>query len=145
LKRSFTRVQKAILQAVLKEVFELFKRIASGHEVKSVVCSELVYRCFDEASPKRKYALTIRDTFAPLSAEPQLLDSLDLETPEVNQTDYTLDAEYQEMFEQTKALFEQFNPQPITAASIVAPEMVSPRDLERSPNLTLIGRLCKES
>jgi hypothetical protein len=144
LKRPFNRVEKAALQAVLKEVFELYKCIASGGEAKSVVCSELVYRSFYEALPARKYALTIRGAFAPLQAGP-----LDFETPLASQDAYTLDAEYQDLLDQSEALFHQFNPPPspppLTAASVVAPEMVSPHDLERSPNLRRIGRLRKNA
>jgi hypothetical protein len=141
LKRTFTRVEKAILQAVLKEVFDLYQRIHSGGETKSVVCSELVYRSFYEAKPEHRYGLTLRDTFGPWQAGPQ---PLDFPTPVASrETDYALDAEYQDMLDQFETLARQIHPAPLTARSIVAAEMVSPRDLERSPNLKRIGRLRK--
>jgi predicted protein tyrosine phosphatase len=42
---------------LLDEVFDLLKSKSDG-KTKSVVCSEFVYRCFDEAEPN-KYGLTI--------------------------------------------------------------------------------------
>lgn len=145
---TFNRVEKAVMQALLALVFKLFKRIAEGGEVKSVVCSELVYRSFYEALPEKKYGLTIRGTFAPLQA------SADLDFDSLLQNDalqtYTLDPEYQDLLEQTEILFRQIAPplfvqenqNLLTAGSpFVAAEMVSPHDLQRSPNLKLIGRL----
>jgi hypothetical protein len=141
LKRTFTRVEKATLQAVLKEVFDLYKRIHDGGETKSVVCSELVYRSFYEAKPEHRYALTIRDTFGPLQAGPR---PLDFPTPVASRAaDYALDAEYQDMLTEFETLARQIHPAPLTANSVIAAEMVSPHDLERSPNLQLIGRLRK--
>jgi hypothetical protein len=141
LKRSFNRVEKAILQAVLKEVFDLYKRIHEGGETKSVVCSELVYRSFNEASPEHKYDLTIRGTFGPLQAGPQ---PLDFPSPVANQgADYALDADYQDTLVQLEALSRQVHPVALTGTSVIAAEMVSPHDLESSPNLKLIGRLRK--
>ena len=143
LKRTLTRVEKATLQAVLKEVFDLYKRIHDGGETRSVVCSELVYRSFYEAEPERRYALTIKDTFGPLQAGSQ---PLDFPSPVASQdAAYALDAEYQAMLKEFEARFRQVNPLPLTASSDIAAEMVSPHDLERSPNLKLIGRLRKKA
>jgi hypothetical protein len=60
-----------------------------------------------------------------------------------NGTGYALDTEYQDMLDQFDALFRQINPMALTASSAIAAERVSPHDLERSPNLKLIGRLNK--
>lgn len=154
---TFSRVEKAVMQALLAMVFKLFKRIADGGEVKSVVCSELVYRSFYEALPEKKYGLTIKGAFAALQA------SVDSDFDSLLQNDsgpalndaaqpYELDPEYQDLLEQTENLYRQIEPglfaperqDLLEAASpFVAAEMVSPHDLQRSPNLKLIGRLRK--
>jgi hypothetical protein len=69
---------------------------------------------------------------------------LDFPTPVANRdADYALDAEYQDMLDQFETLARQIHPAPLTASSVIAAEMVSPHDLERSPNLRWIGRLRK--
>jgi len=142
------RVDRAVLRAIIAMVFKLFKRIFEGKETKSVVCSELVYRSFYEAIPEKKYGLTIKGTLAPLKAG---LDSL-----VENESGGVLsgDTELHEMLEQAEQMYWKMNPQLASSKHeinsmlksgnpLVAAEMVSPHDLETSPNLELIGRIRK--
>lgn len=142
------RVDKAVLRAMIAMVFKLFKRIFEGKETKSVVCSELVYRSFYEAIPEKKYGLTIKGTLAPLNTR---LDSLVENEPGAAPAN---DTELDEMIEQAEQMYWEINPELASSKNeihsllnagnpLVAAEMVSPHDLEISPNLDLIGRIKK--
>ncbi len=142
------RIEKAVLRAIIAMVFKLFKRILEGKETKSVVCSELVYRSFYEAIPEKKYGLTIKGTLAPIAVQ---LDSLvENETLEASPPDKELD----ELLEQAEQMYWKINPELAPSKHeihsllkagnpLVSAEMVSPHDLELSPNLELIGRIKK--
>ena len=146
-KLPYGRVEKAVLRAILAMIFKLFKRILEGKETKSVVCSELVYRSFYEAIPKKKYGLTIKGTLAPLKAS---IDSL-VESELVE--DYQHDEEIENTISQIGKMYREINPELPASEEIlfslkagnplVAAEMVSPHDLQLSPNLEKIGRLGK--
>jgi hypothetical protein len=147
-KLPYSRVDKAVLRAIIAMVFKLFKRIFEGKETKSVVCSELVYRSFYEANPKKKYGLTIKGTLAPIKATlNSLAESESLE-------EYGQDEELQGMIAETENMYWKINPDLAPSKNelstllkagnpLVAAEMVSPHDLQLSPNLELIGRLKK--
>ncbi|MDR2112017.1 MAG: hypothetical protein LBQ62_02775 [Candidatus Accumulibacter sp.] len=140
-KRSFTRMEKSILQAMLEQVLDLFQRISNGSQVKPVVsCSELVYRSFHEARGRR-YSL-IWDARDILRTGPR---TIEVPRAPVSQDGQALGAEYQHMLERLETLFQRINPSAplITDSGIaeIAPEIVGPRILERSPSLRLIGRL----
>lgn len=142
------RVEKAVLRAVIDMVFKLFKRILEGKETKSVVCSELVYRSFYEAIPEKKYGLTIKGTLAPLSVRlGSLVENESLEP-------YPVDEELNEMLEKAEQMYWKINPGLEASKNeinyllkagnpLVSAEMVSPHDLQISPNLELIGRIKK--
>lgn len=145
-----TRVEKAVLRAIIAMVFKLFKRILEGKETKSVVCSELVYRSFYEAIPKKKYGLTIKGTLAPIMVQ---LDSLvENETLEASPPDKELN----QLLEQAEQMYWKINPELAPSKHkidsllkagnpLVSAEMVSPHDLQISPNLELIGRIKKSA
>lgn len=146
-KMPYGRVEKAVLRAILAMIFKLFKRIIEGKETKSVVCSELVYRSFYEAIPKKKYGLTIKGTLAPLKAK---IDSL-VENELVE--GYQRDEEIENTINQIEQMYREINPEFPASEEIVsslragnplvAAEMVSPHDLQLSPNLEKIGRVRK--
>ncbi|WP_197076350.1 hypothetical protein [Photobacterium iliopiscarium] len=128
-------IEKVVLRNVLDQVFKLLKRIIKGNEVKAVVCSELVYRSFYEATNDRKYGLTIKDALLNVTTNIESHIDEDIVTRmneiekmylEVNSMDINLDMN----------LYGKGNP-------LVAAEMVSPNDLSLSPNLEMIGRLKK--
>lgn len=129
------RIEKIVLRSVLDQVFKLLKGIVKGKEVKSVVCSEFVYRSFYEATKDRKYGLTITDTLTPITTNIEnhidedivnKINEIEKMYLDINKNDMNLDVN----------LFGKGNP-------LVASEMVSPNDLSLSPNLELIGRLKK--
>ena len=144
------RVEKAALRFIISMVFKLFKRILEGKEVKSVICSELVYRSFYEAIPEKKYGLSIKGTLAPIMVQ---LDSLvENESSEA----YPPDEELNSMIEQAEQMYWEFNYElaPFkgdihsllkAGNPLVSAEMVSPHDLQISPNLELIGRIKKSA
>ncbi len=147
-KLPYNRVEKAVLRAALAMIFKLFKRILEGKETKSVVCSELVYRSFYEAIPKEKYGLTIRGTLAPLKIS---LDSL---VENESNEDYLRDEEIENTINQIEQMYWEIKPELVASKDeihtllkagnpLVAAEMVSPHDLQLSPNLEKIGRLRK--
>lgn len=147
-KLPYNRVEKAVLRAVIDMVFKLFKRIFEGKETKSVVCSELVYRSFYEAIPEKKYGLTIKGTLAPITVR---LDSI-VENESLES--YPLDEELNQMIEQAEQMYWKINPELAPSKHeihsllkagnpLVSAEMVSPHDLQLSPNLELIGRIKK--
>lgn len=147
-KLPYGRVEKAVLRAVLAMIFKLYKRIEEEKETKSVVCSELVYRSFYEAIPKKKYGLTISGTLAPLKAS---LNSL---VENESDEDYLHDEEIEKTIKQVEQMYWKIKPELAASKNeihsllkagnpLVAAEMVSPHDLQLSPNLEKIGRLRK--
>ena len=139
-------VIRTALRLIIDEVFDLFKSIAEGKEAKSVVCSELVYRCYYEANsvPPNKYGLAIKGTLGSDDSskdgfieEENLLDLYDEKTIEKAK-------KIEEYFWQINPNFNQENNLLLEGGSpFVAPEMVTPKDLQTSSNLVKIGRLVK--
>lgn len=146
-KLPYWHIDKSVLRTLLALIFKLFKRIISGKETKSVVCSELVYRSFYEAIPEKKYGLSIKGTLNPLK---ESLNSI-VENDAGNE--YERDAEIDLQIDQLSSMFQEINPELSTADDkiallksgnpLVAAEMVSPHDLQVSPNLMKIGRIVK--
>ncbi|AOY60072.1 MULTISPECIES: hypothetical protein [Desulfococcus] len=147
-KLPYGRVEKAVLRAVLDMIFKLFKRIAEGRETKSVVCSELVYRSFYEAVPEKKYGLSIKGALAPFKGR---LDSLvenesgedDLHDAEIEETIRRIERTYWEIRPELAASKDEIHTLLKAGNPLVAAEMVSPHDLQISPNLEKIGRVRK--
>lgn len=147
-KLPYSRVEKAVLRAVLAMIFKLFKRIFEGKETNSVVCSELVYRSFYEAIPKKKYGLAISGTLAPLKAS---LDSLveneaveaDSHDDDIEKTVNQIEQMYWEIKPELAASKDEIHYLLKAGNPLVAAEMVSPHDLQLSPNLEKLGRLRK--
>ncbi|MCP3867694.1 MAG: hypothetical protein GY703_06275, partial [Gammaproteobacteria bacterium] len=124
-------------------------RILEGKETKSVVCSELVYRSFYEATPKKKYGLSITGTLAPLKvrlnslveneavAEASRDEEIENQIRQIEQVYWDIRPELAPSKEEVHHLLKAGNP-------LVAAEMVSPHDLQLSPSLEKIGRLIKQ-
>lgn len=145
-KMSITKLDGAILRATLAMIFKVFKRILAGTKVKSVICSELVYRSFYEAGSD--YGLSISGTISPFIS----FDDTLVRRDEVATTTHGEDVE--ETLGKLEDMYKQINPQyqpeepcalilPRIAARnpLVAAELVSPRDLQQCPNLVRLGRL----
>jgi hypothetical protein len=136
----------------LAEFIKYFKpRVTSGKE--DVTCSELTYRCFYEAetTPAGKYGLDIAGTLHPdghvikmfaAKASPANM-GLDQETialfKEATEVLMQIRPEFHRNLKHTLGSGNDIN---IMAANPnVCADMVTPRDIQKSPNLELIGRL----
>lgn len=120
---------------------------------KNVVCSELVYRCFYEAGadPEGKYGLTIRGTIspdgrlikAPVAATGGPDMRLDRQTAAVFQHAAEILAQIRpDLRANLRGALERNHSMRIRSANPnVSADMVSPCDLQKSPNLERIGRL----
>jgi hypothetical protein len=140
----FTRMEKTPLQTAFKEVFELFRRIADGDEEKPVVCSEFIYRSFHEAGRGIETPLSWRrPPYLEIVRPPPADFRSMLARHFIN---FALDTEYKDLLDQCKILFFRINPTGSLAAdSDIAADMITPRDLEESPSLRLIGRLVRST
>jgi hypothetical protein len=110
-----------------------------------MICSELVYRCYTEAGPP--YAIRVRGSDVPkLAAAPTPMVRAEALTPD--EVDFKREAA---TFLLNYAVAKKRNlgtrefafattPGDIVAASAVA-DFVTPRDLETSPNLQMVGTL----
>ena len=120
---------------------------------EQVTCSEMVYRCYYEAesTPQGKFGLTIRGTLNPNG---MLIKTLAWESdaifPELDRETRKLLAEAESLFWQVQSRL-RGNSDPYSAAEgdrrskaanpNVCGDLVTPRDLQMSPNLELMGRL----
>ena len=120
---------------------------------KNVVCSELVYRCFyeAEAEPEGKYGLTISGTINP---DGQLIKAF---ASGATPADMGLDSDTAALFQKAANVLLQIKPdlQPNLRHSLesgnhirimaanpnICADMVTPCDLQKSPNLELVGKL----
>ncbi len=136
---------KRLLREVLDLAAGLVAKIVSlGHE--PMICSELVYRSFDEAERKRKYTLRIRG----LSLARAIARSvgrrpsrrarpLDKDTAAFEQSR----ARFLEAFVAARRGGKRRIPSAAgrRAAAIIVPDFVTPKDLETSGDLEGIGTL----
>jgi hypothetical protein len=146
------KLGKANLRLFLDQMIRFFKE-NSERRKKQVTCSEMVYRCFydADAAPKGKYGLTVRVTIGP---DRQLIKGLQSSSREIHPE---LDGDTQRLLREAEDLFlqnqsglrDEFAPvgQPHIILGAKAPnpnvnaDLVTPRDLQMSPNLKLLGRL----
>ena len=146
------KLGKANLRYCLDQMIRFFRDDPADLK-KQVTCSEMVYRCFYEAevTPKGKYGLTIRITLGPAG---HLIKSLDHNIPGAYPV---LDGTTESLLQEAKDLFLQIKPgfrknpdllinrQAVPGAKAPNPnvnaDLVTPGDLQRSPNLELLGRL----
>ncbi len=146
------KLGKATLRYCLDQMVRFYKKDWNKQK-ELVTCSEMVYRCFYEADagPNGKYGLTIRITIAPGG---KLIKSI---TDKSTIADPALDQKTDALLQEAKALFMQtkagsvnpsqpFRPaQPIVQSKAPNPNvnanLVTPGDLQKSPNLELLGRL----
>lgn len=126
---------------------------SSTRRKENVICSELVYRCFYEADaePQGKYGLTISGTINP---DGHLIKAL---ASGAKPADMGLDQETKALLDQAAKVLLQIRPdlqvnfspasKPGNSLRIksanpnVCADMVTPYDLQKSPNLEPIGRL----
>ena len=133
-----------ILRRILDSAAEVIAGMIHGGK-EPMICSELVYRCFTEAGPS--YAIRVRGSDAPAAAgDTAMVAGAEVLTPEA--ADFRREAA---SFLLNYAVAKGRNlgsrefsmattPGDIVSASAVA-DFVTPRDLETSPNLQMVGTL----
>lgn len=145
-----------VLRAILdRAAWVLAKLMGGGKE--PMICSELVYRCYAEATNDGKYALTIRgaDVLAPEAATtvatvaPAFAPNQIMTTTAAASMDPLIDEKthFLAMYAAAKGL----PAAPLIAAATrgsgigiaAIPDFVTPRDLSRTPNLTFVGTLAQ--
>jgi hypothetical protein len=146
------KLGRARLRYWLDKFIRHFKEDSTGGK-ENVVCSELVYRCFyeAEAEPEGKYGLSISGTIGP---DGHLIKAF---ASGAKPADMGLDPETAALFQKGANVLLQIKPdlQPNLRHSLepgnhigimaanpnVCADMVTPYDLQKSPNLELIGKL----
>ncbi len=133
---------KKVLRKVLDNATDLiFKLLDKG--IRPMVCSELVYRCFDEADGNEKYQLSIS-----AFTLNELIRNSKEELVEISKVDNTLDENVDIELKESKERFleayrkvkESENLHMNSIADPVA-SCVSPKDFENSKDLIGVGRL----
>ena len=152
-KRPTSQLGKDTLRFVIDELYNYYKKIKGVKEPKMVVCSELVYRIFYEAEsvPEHKYGLAIKDTLHPVEftnesfveAEKLFKEESDEEVIRLNKKLEELEELFWQVHPHISHLKQKNNNLLEGGSPFVAPELVSPRDLQYSPNLVKLGRLAK--
>jgi len=133
---------KKLLRDVLDHAADLiFKQLDKG--VMPMVCSELVYRCFDEADDNKKYQLSI----SALTLN-QLIKNSKEESIQVCNVENTLEQNVDIELKKAKERFlEAYNRVKETENSLIdsitdpVASCVSPKDFEDSKDLIKVGRL----
>lgn len=144
------KLGQAKIRYWLAKFVEHFKAYATGKK-EEVTCSELIYRCFYEAiaTPPAKYGLTIRGALGPGGALIQMLSTK--ATPAQIGLDPKTAAIVDEAVQVLLRLRPQFNSYLTSAMKAgkgvhimaanpnVCADMVTPYDLQKSPNLIKVG------
>ncbi|MCM1989951.1 hypothetical protein [Oceanirhabdus seepicola] len=132
---------KKLLRGILDQAADfIFKQLDKG--VVPMVCSEIVYRCYDEADNNKKYQLSISDlTLNKFSKHSQ---EVKVEGFAIENTMDDLDRDFKKSEERFLEAYykkkEKENKLKGTFTDMVD-SCVSPKDLEDSKELTKIGRL----
>jgi hypothetical protein len=137
--------EKKMLRIILDHAMDaVYKILDKGQQ--PMICSEVVYRCFDEAPTNEKYALRIQGTsFNILKARIKMQYSLSS-----FKTGADISNHEDEDFEKARQNFinawtkakqnRNFASYAKAEPGLTVASCVSPHDLETSPNLTRIGR-----
>jgi hypothetical protein len=137
------KLGRANIRYWLDRMIRFFRDVAADQK-EQVTCSEMVYRCYFEAesAPRGKFGLTIRGTldsmgmlvkaFAPNSSAVY---------PELDRESRELLAEAEGLFWQLQYSASEGGFRSKAANPNVCGNMVTPRDLQMSLNLELMGRL----
>ena len=146
------KLGQARLRYWLAKFIKYFEDSSTSRK-ENVICSELVYRCFYEADaePQGKYGLTISGTINP---DGHLIKAL---ASGAKPADMGLDLETKALLDQAAKVLLQIRPdlqgnfspsskpgnnlRIRSANPNVCADMVSPCDLQKSPNLVPVGRL----
>lgn len=150
---------KVILRIVFDNLFSLIAKMLDKGE-KPMVCSELVFRCFDEAAPEEKYTLKIKGSGYQCTHEANgeltkdaLLEVVEAETglteKSLSAEELQIEAEFEEAKNKFMQIFLEAHGEEVPTdedvlmanfEKIVA-TWVTPSDLKNSPSLVKVGRL----
>jgi len=133
---------KKLLRGILDQAADLIFRLLDKGIVP-MVCSELVYRCYDEADNNKKYQLSISDftvnKFMKNSQEAKTAVST-IENTVDNNMDIALKKSKERFLEAYNKVKEKENSMKWSINDL-ADSCVSPKDFEYSKDLIKIGRL----
>ncbi|CAN5566079.1 hypothetical protein BH10BAC5_BH10BAC5_20060 [soil metagenome] len=128
-----------LIKNILEHALDILNRIiADGKE--PMICSELVYRCFDEADLNGKYSLFIKGIEQKINLEEiqkiDYIDNIIREKREVQE----LREKFLNKYIKRKTKNSNYEASVEAILSTIA-DFVTPHDLIDSPNLKLVGRL----
>ncbi|AKL96297.1 hypothetical protein CACET_c28520 [Clostridium aceticum] len=131
------KIMRSILDNATAYIFEMLDKGTTP-----MVCSELVYRCFDEADLEKKYqlgieTLTIEDLKDTLKKEVLKIKDSDEIAQELDKELMEAKEKFVEAWSKVKQGENTIHGLPLDPASAC----VTPKDLEKSPDLQKIGRL----
>ncbi|AOY78135.1 hypothetical protein [Clostridium formicaceticum] len=132
---------KKIMRSILDNATAyLFKLLDKG--TTPMVCSELVYRCFDEADSEKKYqltieALTLEDFKGILDKEALKIESTNEVVEELDKELIQAKQKFMEVWRKVKQEENTMHALPLDPVSAC----VTPKDIEKSPDLEKLGRL----
>jgi len=128
---TFTDLELAAINLVFIEAVAVLEEL-SGEGTKSQICSSLIYEVFEKAVPAQ-YALKVTDALGGESVE-DLAESFAVKVKSRNS----------ELAASVTSFAEAYAKHMGTSLAVVA-GLVTPKSLQESPNLNLVGRLAKPS
>ena len=132
------RWQRILLAYLVKAANWLLKKLRREKK-EFVVCSEFVYRIFDEATPPSQYTIKVGDiiSLSALAAPAGLMGAPQKPADSFEKASQEFLRLYFQNKPQLSASAQAINPPSVTA------DFITPRNLERSRSVELIGRLRK--
>ncbi|AOT72041.1 hypothetical protein [Geosporobacter ferrireducens] len=132
---------KKIIRSILDNAAAYSFRLLDKGTIP-MVCSELVYRCFDEADPGKKYQLSIEGLTLQSLKDNLARDFLSISNS--SEADMELDKALMDSKQKFIDAWSRLKEEEYTVDGLPADPAsacVTPRDLENSPNLQKLGRL----
>lgn len=131
-----------MLRNILENALSVLNRITEAGK-QPMICSELVFRCFNEALPKFRYDLSITgvDTMKSLPMGSEAPDKMFMGTSEELNDINSLRTEFLSKMAANQDTGINHKNTEGALKSIAVPDYVTPRDLISSRNLELVGRL----
>lgn len=138
-------VSKRILRTVLDAAADLIAKLIAGGK-EPMICSELVSRSFSEAGGKGKYALRIPGISLAARAARLVRMARRGKRPRMDKDTREFERARAAFLQAYVAARREARPGVARArarriAGVVVPDFVTPRDLERSRDLRVVGRL----
>ncbi|MDR3553657.1 MAG: hypothetical protein P4L55_02765 [Syntrophobacteraceae bacterium] len=130
-------IMRNIIESAADVIANIFK---CGKQ--PMICSELVYRCFDEAYPKYRIHVKSADlAYSKACSFDELLSSSVVTTPLETNGLASLHSDFLQNYLLAKHAFDSSQAKSIITATAAVADFVTPNDLGRSPNLQKQGTL----